>query len=134
MNTSEKTAMFDVRSKFSTLWILVLFNMVFADIVGFMNPGALEGIMRGATGFEITQGLLVVFAVLLEIPIVMIFLSRVLTRKANQWANTVAAAITTLFVIVGRSNYLSYFFFATMEVALMVLIVWYAWTWNKQEA
>ena len=64
----------------------------------------------------------------------MIVLSRVLPRKANQWANTVAAVVTTLFVIVGRSNYLSYFFFATMEVALMVLIVWYAWTWNKQEA
>jgi Sec-independent protein secretion pathway component TatC len=134
MNTIEKTARFDVRSKLSTLWIVVLFNMVFADIVGFMNPGALEGIMRGATGFEITQGLLVVFAVLLEIPIAMIFLSRVLTRKANQWANTVAAVVTTLFVIVGRSNYLSYFFFAAIEIALMLLIVWYAWTWHKEEA
>ena len=61
MNTSEKTAKFDVGSKLSTLWILVLFNMVFADIVGFMNPGALEGIMRGATGFEITQELLFCF-------------------------------------------------------------------------
>jgi Sec-independent protein secretion pathway component TatC len=134
MNTIEKTARFDVRSKLSTLWIVVLFNMVFADIVGFMNPGALEGIMRGATGFEITQGLLVVFAVLLEIPIAMIFLSRVLPRRANQWANTAAAVITILFVIVGRSNYLSYFFFAAVEVALMLLFVWYAWTWHKEEA
>jgi hypothetical protein len=64
----------------------------------------------------------------------MIFLSRVLSRKANQWANTVAAVVTILFVIVGRSNYLSYFFFAAIEVALMVLIVWVAWTWNRQEA
>jgi Sec-independent protein secretion pathway component TatC len=134
MNTSEKTAVFDVRSKISTLWIVVLFNMVFADIVGCMNPGALEGIMRGETGFEITQGLLLVFAVLLEIPIAMIFLSRVLPRKANQWANTIAAVITALFVIVGRSNHLSYFFFAAIEIASMVLIVLYAWTWHKEEA
>ena len=134
MNTIEKTAKLDVRSKLSTLWILVLFNMVFADIVGFMNPGALEGIMTGATGFEITQGLLLVFAVLLEIPIAMIFLSRALNRKANQLANSVAVVLTALFVIVGGRVYLSYLFFATIEVVSMLLILWFAWTWPKQDA
>jgi hypothetical protein len=43
-----------------------------------MNPGVLENIMKGAVGVEITQELLLVFSVLLEIPIAMIFLSRVL--------------------------------------------------------
>ena len=32
----------DMKVKLSTLWVFVMFNMVFADIVGFMNPGALE--------------------------------------------------------------------------------------------
>src|SRR4030067_1957865 len=99
MNTNEKPAKLDVRSKLSTLWILVMFNMVFADVVGFMNPGALEAIMKGETGFTITQGLLVVFAVFLEIPIAMIFLSRVLNRRANQLANSAAVVLTILFVI-----------------------------------
>jgi Sec-independent protein secretion pathway component TatC len=134
MNANERTAKLDVRSRLSTLWILVLFNMVFADIVGFMNPGALEGIMKGQTGFEITQGLLVVFAVLLEIPIAMIFLSRVLNRRASQLANTAAVVLTVLFVIGGRSEHLSYLFFATIEVLSMLLILWFAWTWPKQEA
>ena len=134
MSMNERSASLDVRSKVSTLWVLVLFNIVFADVVGFMNPGALEGIMSGAIGFEITQGLLLVFAILLEIPIAMIFLSRLLNRKANQWANTVAAIVTILFVIAGGSGYLSYVFFAAVEVALMLLIVWYVWTWPKQEA
>jgi len=134
MNADEKTARLDVRSKLSTLWILVMFNMVFADVIGFMNPGALEGIMKGATGFEITQGLLLVFSVLVEIPIAMIFLSRVLNQKANQWANTVAAVVSILFVIGGGSGYLSYLFFAVIEVAAMLLIVWYAWHLPKQEA
>jgi Sec-independent protein secretion pathway component TatC len=107
MSMNERSASLDVRSKVSTLWVLVLFNIVFADVVGFMNPGALEGIMSGANGFEITQGLLLVFAILLEIPIAMIFLSRLLNRKANQWANTVAAVVTILFVTAGGSGYLS---------------------------
>lgn len=134
MSMNDETDGLDVRSKVSTLWILVLFNIGFADVVGFMNPGALEGIMRGTTGFEITQGLLLVFAVLLEIPIAMIFLSRVLDRATNRWANTLAAVLTILFVIGGGSGYLSYIFFAAVEVALMLLIVRYVWTWPKQEA
>lgn len=134
MNANERTAKLDVRSKLSTLWIVVLFNIVFADIVGFINPGALEGIISGETGFQITQGLLVVFAVLLEIPIVMIFLSRVLNRRANQLANTLAVVLTILFVIGGGSEHLSYLFFATIEILSMLLILWFAWTWPKQEA
>src|SRR3989304_3612950 len=104
MNTNEKPAKLDVRSKLSTLWILVMFNMVFADVVGFMNPGALEEIMKGQTGFEITQALLVAFAVLLEIPIAMIFLSRVLNRRPSQLANTAVVVLTILFVIGGGSE------------------------------
>lgn len=84
--------------------------MVFADIVGFMNPGALEDIMTGATGLEITQELLLVFSILLEIPIAMIFLSRVLKYRANRWANIIASVVTILFFIGGGSTYLSYLF------------------------
>lgn len=135
MNTSKTTTgMEDMKVKLSTLWVFVMFNMVFADIVGFMNPGSLEKIMTGAMGFEITQELLLVFSILLEIPIAMIFLSRVLKYRANRWANIAAGVITILFVIGGGSTYLSYIFFATVEVVCMLLIVWYAWKWPKQEA
>lgn len=134
MNTIDKTAKMDMKVKLSTLWIFVMFNMVFADIIGFMNPGALEEIITGTVGIEITQGLLLVFSILLEIPIAMIVLSRILQYRANRWANIVAAVITILFVIGGGSAYLSYLFFATVEVACMLLIIWNAWNWPKQEA
>src|SRR5262245_337439 len=123
MKTDKKTARMDLKVKLSTLWIFVMFNMVFADIVGFMNPGSLEAIMTGAVGFEITQELLLVFSILLEIPIAMIFLSRVLKDSANRWANIVAGVITILFVIGGGSRYLSYIFFATIEVLCLLLII-----------
>ena len=123
----------DLRVKLSTLWIFVLFNIVFADIVGFVHPGALEEIMTGDVGFELTPGILLVFSIFLEIPIAMIFLSRVLKYTANRWANIVAGVITILFVIGGGSMRLSYMFFATVEVACMALIIWYAWTWPEQE-
>jgi Sec-independent protein secretion pathway component TatC len=120
----------DMKVRLSTLWIFVMFNMVFADIVGFINPGALEEIMS----MQITQGLLLVFAILLEIPIAMIILSRVLKYSVNRWANIIAAAITILFVIGGGNTSLSYIFFATIEVACMLLIIWYAWMWPNPES
>jgi len=135
MNSIKKTTeMEDMKIKLSTLWVVVMFNIAFADIVGFLHPGALEQIMRGEVGFDLTQGLLLVFSILLEIPIAMIFLSRVLKYRVNRWANIIAGAITILFVIGGGSTTLSYIFFATIEVVCMSLIIWYAWKWPKQEA
>ena len=124
MNTTNKTVkMEDMKVRLSTLWIVVMFNIAFADIVGFVHPGDLEEVM----GFELTQGTLLVFSILLQIPIAMIFLSRVFNYRANRWANTIAAVITILFVIGGGSPTLSYVSFATIETVCMLLIVWYAW-------
>jgi Sec-independent protein secretion pathway component TatC len=135
MNTNKKTVkMEDMKVKLSTLWVVVMFNMLFADILSFLTPGYLTELMTGYAGeIQITQGLLLVFAILLEIPIAMIFLSRVLKHRANRWANIIAAAITIAFVIGGGSTDLHYIFFAAIEVVCMLLIVWYAWKWPNPE-
>ena len=114
-------------TRLSTLWIVVMFNMVFADILTFIKPGALQELWAGQAGVNVTDGLLLVFALLLEIPIAMIVLSRVLKPAANRWANTAAALITTLFVVGGGSADLHYIFFAAVEIACMALIVWSVW-------
>ncbi len=124
----------DTKVKLSTLWIVVMINMAFADIFSFMIPGFLEEIMTGsAASFPITQEIMLVFAIIMEIPIAMIFLSRVLKYRANRWVNIIAAAITILWVIGGGSTYPHYIFFATIEVVFAALIVWYAWKLPKQE-
>jgi 6,7-dimethyl-8-ribityllumazine synthase len=124
----------DIRMRISTLWVVVMFNMVFADILTFIKPGALQELWAGQAGVEITQGLLLVFAMLLEVPIAMIFLSRVLKQGPNRWANTLAAVITTAFVIGGGSLHFHYVFFAAVEVACMALIVWWVWSRRTMEA
>ena len=94
MNAIKTSAMEATKVKLSTLWVVVMFNIAFADIVGFVHPGALEHIMAGEVGFELTQGLLLLFSIFLAIPIAMIFFSRVLAYWANRWANIIAAALT----------------------------------------
>lgn len=124
----------DMKVKLSTLWIFVMFNMIFADIVGFMNPGALEDIITGNVGIQITQKLLLVFSILLEIPIAMILLSRILNYRANRWANIIAGLITIIFIIGGGDTYLSYIFFAGIEVVCILYIMWSAWNWHEEIA
>ena len=118
----------DMGTRISTLWIVVMFNMAFADIVGFIQPGALQGV-SGPGGVAITQTLLLVFAIFIEIPLAMIFVSRILKPGANRWVNTVAAVITAVFVVGGGSMELPFYaFFAAVEVACMALIVWSVWS------
>lgn len=124
----------DLGTRISTLWIVVMFNMAFADIVGFLQPGALQGV-EGPGGVPITQGLLLVVALLIEIPIAMIFVSRILKPGPNRWANTIAAVITSVFVLGGGSMELPFYaFFAAVEVACMALIVWSVWSRRSFEA
>lgn len=120
----------DMKAKLSTMWIVVMFNMVFADIVGLLNPGALETMMA----MKPEPALLLVFSVLLEIPIAMIILSRLLKYRVNRPANIAAAVITILWVIGGGNTSASYIFFASVEVVCMGLIIRYAWNWKEAGA
>ena len=123
----------DMRTRLSILWVVVMFNMVFADILTFITPGKLQELWAGQAGVHITPGLLLVFALLIEVPIAMIFASRVLKPGANRWANTAAAVVTTAWVVGGGSLTPHYVFFAAVEVACMALIVWSVWTRRSSE-
>jgi Family of unknown function (DUF6326) len=130
MSNKAYAGMEDIKVKLSTLWIFVMFNMVFADIIGFLNPGTLEEMIA----MKPTPGLLLIFSILTEIPIAMIVLSRWLKYRANRWANIIAGVITILYAIGGGSGSVTYIFFATIEVVCMLLIVWYAWRWTEHES
>jgi hypothetical protein len=117
--------------KLSTLWIVVMINIAMADIFGFMMD-----LMAGNTTPEVQVpevGMLI-FAILMQIPIAMIFLSRALKYGANRWANIIAVVITIAFVILGGSTDLVYIFFAAVEIVCMLLIIWYVWKWPELEA
>jgi hypothetical protein len=122
----------DVKVLLSTLWVLVMFNMLAADILSFMYPGSLKEIMTGYGGeIQITPGFLLLAAIMMEIPIAMIFFSRVLKYSVNRWANIIAGIITIAFVIGGGAVTLHYIFLATVEVLCMLLIIWIAWKWTN---
>ncbi len=136
MNTSGKTiGKIDTKVLLLTLWIVVMINMAYADILSLHIPGTLEEVAKTSvsTGTPIPQ-LMLGGAIMLEIPIAMIFLSRVLKYKVNRWTNIIASVITIAYVVGGGVSYPHYIFIATIEVICLLLILWTAWTWRDVEA
>ncbi len=123
LSTVKKLTEKDMRVRISTLWVIVMVNILAADIFTFMFPNS--------EVIQVTQVMMLAFAVVLEIPIAMIFLSRILKHRVNRWANIIASVITIVFIIAGGSLYLHYYFFATIEIVEMLMIIIYAWKLPK---
>ncbi len=72
MNTNIKAAEMDVKVILATLWIFVMFNYLYCDVMSLMDPWSLKQYLAGNVGgVQITQGLLLGAAILMEIPIAM---------------------------------------------------------------
>lgn len=113
----------------STLWIFVLFNMVFRDLHQFGKMSFIQEIMSGeVNGIKITDELMLIGGFLVEIPILMVLLSRILVDKANKWANILASIITMLVLVSALpSADLDDIFFLIIEVIAFLLIIRIAW-------
>ena len=103
-----------------------------------MNPEDLKLILSGAVGsVQMTPEFLLVAAIFMEIPFVLILLSRILRYKANRVVNITAGIVMTLIQVmslfVGSGSTPHYIFFSIIEIGCTVFIVWYAWTWTNKE-
>jgi hypothetical protein len=119
-----------------------MFLYVYADIKALFRPGILDQMIAGeltvgGTSVPISQAFLLTSAIIMAIPSVMIFLSLTLTAKANRWANIILGIVYTsivLMTLLSGGAWAYYVFYATIEVVLTALIVWYAWKWPKAGA
>jgi hypothetical protein len=109
-----------------------MINMLKADILSLFIPGAVEEVAKTAasSGASIPQ-LMLVGAVMGQIGIAMIFLSRVLKFSVNRWANIIAGIITIAYIWGGMASYPHYIFIASVETLCLLLIIGFAWTWRN---
>jgi hypothetical protein len=136
MNTSTTPAKkIDTRVLLSTLWIVVMLNMLKADILSLYIPGAAEEVLKTAAsaGTPVPQ-LMLGGAIIMEISIAMIILSRVLRYGLNRWANIIVSLITIAFIVGGWAPYPHYAFIAAVEVICLLIIIWLSWKWRGTEA
>lgn len=126
----------DKRMILSTLWIFVTLNYLYCDVLGLMDPVLLNQYLSGTiASMNIDENFLLGGAILMEIPISMVLLSRILKYKSNRWANIIAGSIKTLVMIatlfVGTpTSY--YLFYGSIEILTTSFIVYYAWKWREE--
>ncbi len=125
----------DPRVVLSTTWVFVLLNMVYADILGMLKPGYLQDLERLSQ--DLSAEMVLGFAFFMEVPIIMVLLSRLLPRQSNRIANFIGSIFSMLWVVVPAlisslgSTPLSYLFFSTVEVAALIYVFQYALRWPK---
>ncbi len=139
MNANKKTfEMQDRKAILSTLWIFLVANYLYCDVFTHMDPTYLKELITGTIGsIQVTQGFLLTAAIMMEIPIAMIILSRVLKYRANRWVNITAGAIMAAIQVgtmgMGTPSPLHYLFYSAVEIGCNLFIVWYAWKWRNLE-
>lgn len=133
MNASTaSTKKITIPALLSTLWIVVMINMLKADILSLFIPGAAEEVVKTAasTGASIPQ-LMLVGAIIGQLAIAMIVLSRVLKHRINRWANIVVGLVIIAYIWGGMVTYPHYIFIAAVETICLLLIIGIAWRWRS---
>jgi hypothetical protein len=121
-----------VRLKISALWIAMLFLFAYGDIFGFFQEGQIEEVIAGeVSGIEITETFLFAVSVYIAIASVMVFLTLVLRPAVCRSVNLVLAILYIAAIVaaaIGETD-AYYLFLSAGEIALLLLILRYAWTW-----
>jgi hypothetical protein len=125
----------DTKVLLSTLWVVVMINMAYADILSLHIPGVFDEVAKTSvsTGTPIPQ-LMLGGALMMEIPVAMIVLSRVLKYGVNRWVNIIVAMFTIVYIWGGSASYPHYIFIAMVETLCLLLIIWNTWKWRNVEA
>ena len=119
----------DIRVKLSLYWVVIMINMIYNDIFSIM----VELVNRNTPDIPgDVKIIMAIAAIVTNIPIFMILLSRILKYKINRILNIVAGFLTIIYVIGGGEIVPHYIIVATIETVLAIIIVITAWKWKEE--
>jgi hypothetical protein len=127
MNQNKLAAGIDPKVKLSLSWIFVVLLMIYADIVSLMDPTSM--IRERMVGVPMSAGFLLAGAAVMVISIAPVILSWVLNYKVNRWVSSIIGAFMIQQIIAGGHGTF-YVLFETLEVASILLIIWFTWKWK----
>ncbi len=119
--------MVDVRITLSGLWVAVMLTFLLGDVLRVFAGHAVPGQIQGK---PVSQGMWLLIAAIMLIPIVMLVVSLTLPYPAVRWVTLVVAALVVVFNLAGLPYEGAYDnFLIVASFVFCGLIVWYAWTW-----
>ena len=122
-----------VRFKLSALWSALMFCYIYGDYFGLYVPGKLQGMLRGEGPVgPVSEGSLIVTALLLAVPGLMIFLSLALWPQLCRWVSIALGVFYTAIMLMTMPGAWGFYItLGVIEVALSLLIVVCAWRWPR---
>ena len=114
--------------RLSGLWVALMLTYLLGDVLRIFSGDFKAGEIGGV---KVTQAMWLGIAILMVIPIVMVFLSLTLKNPTNRWANIIVAIIFFAFNLIGLPTYPSVYdkFLIVVGLGFNVVTVWYAWRW-----
>jgi hypothetical protein len=118
----------DVRIILSALWGALMLIYLLGDVLRIYAGDFTAGVIMGK---KVTQGMWLGIAILMLLPIVMLFLSLTLTYPLVRWVNIIIAIFLFGFNLLGLRTYPGAYdkFLIVVGLVFNVLTVWYAWLW-----
>lgn len=124
----------DPKTKLSALWLFILLNIIFRDIHQFALASHIEMLLTGRfNGIEITETLMLIGGILVEIPIAMVLFSLLLTRRICRPVTVIAAFITGAVIVSSAPTDMDDVFHLIVELFAIVAILWTVWEWPNVE-
>ena len=116
----------------SILWIFIILNFFARDIHELGRPGMLEQMMSGTIdGVVVTEMLMLLGGIMIEIPILMTVLVVLLPHGVNRWANTGVGLLTMVMIVaMNLKPDLDNIFFMGIQLVALLAIVCIAWQWR----
>jgi hypothetical protein len=120
----------EVRIKLSAIWTALMLTYLLGDVLRIFSGDFAAGKIGD---MQITQFMYLGLAVLMVIPVIMVFLSLTMKQPLNRWSNIIVAIFLFIFNLIGLPTYPSIYdqFLIVVGLGLNVLTVWYAWRWGK---
>jgi hypothetical protein len=119
--------MVDTRIVLSGLWVAVMLTYLWGDVLRIMAGDVEPGNILGT---QPTQGMWLLIAAIMLIPIVMVVLTLTLKYPAIRWANIIVAMLIVVFNLFGLPYKGAYDnFLIIVSFVFNALTVWYAWKW-----
>ena len=120
--------MIDTRIMLSGLWVALMLTYLLGDVMRIFSGDFKAGEIGG---MQVTQIMYLGMAVLMLIPILMVYLSLALKFPAIRWVNIIAAIFFFIFNLIGLPTYPSLYdkFLIVVGLGFNVLTVWHAWKW-----
>ena len=120
--------MADTRIVLSGIWVALMLTYLLGDVLRIFAGDFEAGKLKG--GVQATQGMWLLIAAIMLVPIVMIILTLILPYPAARWANIIVAAIVVVFNLFGLPYPGAYDnFLIVVSFVFNALSIWYAWRW-----